>query len=155
MLIRVLISIGVCALGVGVYWLWNGWLVARLRRRQVALPGLETLRTGTPAILYFTTPDCAPCQSVQRPALARLQTELGDRVQIIEIDARAQPRVADYWGVLAVPTTFIIDGAGRPRRVNHGITSTEKLRRQLVEMGDGPSAQDSRHKKNASLSLEP
>jgi hypothetical protein len=39
--------------------------------------------------------------------------------------------VADYWGVLSAPTTFIIDARGQPRAVNHGLASMEKLLRQL------------------------
>jgi len=95
---------------------------------------LETIRPGIPAILYFTTPTCVPCKTVQRPALAHLQERLGDSIQVIEIDAAAQPELANYWGVLSVPTTFIIDGRGRPRRVNHGVSSADKLQRQIEEV---------------------
>jgi hypothetical protein len=58
----------------------------------------------------------------------------GDAVQVIEIDASAEPELANYWGVLSVPTTFIIDSKGRPRRVNHGIASSQKLGRQIDEV---------------------
>ena len=44
-----------------------------------------------------------------------------------------RPTVADHWGVLSVPTTFIIDPQGQPRRVNHGLTSRSKLAVQLAE----------------------
>ena len=102
------------------------------RRATVETPrGLENLRSGIPAILYFTTPDCGPCRTVQRPALAEIQTRLGEGLQIIEVDCTRQPDLADYWGVLSVPTTFIIDRTGRPRRVNHGVINAEKLLEQL------------------------
>jgi hypothetical protein len=58
----------------------------------------------------------------------------GEAVQVIEIDASAEPELANYWGVLSVPTTFIIDSKGRPRRVNHGIASSQKLGRQIDEV---------------------
>ena len=104
-----------------------------LRRRTSAetARGLEGLRPGIPAILYFTTPDCAPCRTVQRPALARLKSQLDGGLQIVEVDCTQRPELADYWGVLSVPTTFIIDRLGRPRHVNHGATSAEKLLAQL------------------------
>ncbi len=44
-----------------------------------------------------------------------------------------QPELADYWGVLSVPTTFVIDGQGQPRHINHGMTSQDKLRRQIED----------------------
>jgi hypothetical protein len=59
-------------------------------------------------------------------------------LQIFEIDATAQPRLADAWGVLSVPTTFLIDAAGRPRRVNHGAVRAGALMAQLVAIGALP-----------------
>ena len=108
------------------------------RRRDAA--GLESLgyRPGLPAILYFTSPGCAPCESVQKPALARLGERFEGRLQILEVDASERPALADAWGVLAVPTTFVIDASGRPRRVNHGPTREPALLAQLAEIDDAP-----------------
>ena len=132
--LRLAITAALIGLGLGSYWSWNQWQLRRLRRRRTGVPGLESLRPGLPAVLYFTTPDCIPCRTTQRPALARLKTELAGGVQVVEVDAAARPAVADYWGVLSVPTTFILDPTGQPRRVNHGVTSTEKLKGQLEEI---------------------
>jgi thioredoxin-like negative regulator of GroEL len=65
--------------------------------------------------------------------LEQLQARLGQAVQVIEVNATERPSVADHWGVLSVPTTFIIDPQGQPRRVNHGLTGREKLAAQLAE----------------------
>lgn len=119
------------------YWLVNRVLLARLRRKPL---GLEHLRPGVPAILYFTTPDCIPCKTMQRPALARLQENLGEAVQLIEVDAADRPEMADYWGVLSVPTTFIIDAHGQARRVNHGVASADKLKSQIQEVSSRRTA---------------
>lgn len=93
-------------------------------------------KPGLPAILYFTAPGCAPCETVQRPALVRLAERCSGGLQILEIDAVERPDLADAWGVLAVPTTFAIDRAGRPRRVNHGPTREEALLDQLADIGE-------------------
>lgn len=130
-LARVLWALAIAGTLVGVYWLVNRMIISRTRGKRL---GLETILPGVPAILYFTMPTCVPCRTVQRPALARLVEQQGDMVQVIEIDASAEPELANYWGVLSVPTTFIIDSKGRPRRVNHGITSAEKLIRQIEEV---------------------
>lgn len=100
---------------------------------------LDDYHIGRPAILYFTTPSCVPCRSIQRPALNEVEELFGDDIQIIEVNALSQPRLADKWGVLSVPTTFIIDGQGRPRRVNNGVAKAEKLIHQLVEFLDDVS----------------
>jgi thioredoxin 1 len=84
-----------------------------------------------PAILYFTTPTCIPCRTVQKPALVELQAELGTGIQVIEIDSLEQPEVADRWGVFSAPTTFVLDRDHKPQKVNRGIASAETLKRQL------------------------
>jgi thioredoxin 1 len=128
---RVLWALAIAGMLAGVYWLVNRVIISRARGKRL---GLETIQLGVPAILYFTTPTCAPCRTVQRPALSRLVEQKGEAVQVIEIDASAEPELANYWGVLSVPTTFIIDSKGRPRRVNHGIASLQKLGRQIDEV---------------------
>lgn len=134
-LIRALLALAIVLLGLTAFSAANRFLLWRLRKRPL---GLEGWNPGTPAVLYFTTPDCQPCKTQQRPALRRLAEQLGERVQVIQVDAADKPKLADYWGVLAVPTTFIIDSQGQPRGVNHGVASAEKLRRQL-EAAEGGS----------------
>lgn len=107
---------------------------AQLRRAGISAPRdplLSALQPGVPAILYFTTPTCAPCRTQQMPALAAVQADLGDSVQIIHVDATERPADADRWGVLSAPTTFIIDAQGRPVAVNHGVADADKLKRQI------------------------
>jgi thioredoxin 1 len=131
-LIRTLITFFLIAAGIALYWLTNRVILARVRGRKL---GLESLRPGIPAILYFTSPTCVPCKTVQRPELARLQEQMGDGLQIIQVDCTERPDLAEYWGVLSVPTTFIIDAKGRPRGVNHGVVRADKLYKQILEIG--------------------
>ncbi len=153
---RLVLTAALGGLGLAGYWAWTRWQLWRLQpstgaRAAARAPGLETWEAGRPAVLYFTTPDCAPCRTMQRPALARLQAELGLGLQVIEIDAAERPAVADHWGVLSVPTTFILDAAGAPRHVNHGVAGAEKLKRQIAE-GAGPRPKGKRVK-NFALDL--
>ncbi len=128
--IRLLLAAGIIAAGLALYRLGSFLIVSRAQSR---VHSLEVIRPGKPAILYFTTPDCAPCKTIQRPALRAVQGRMGDRLQVIEVNAYEQPGLAKEWGVLSVPTTFIIDSSGRPRHVNHGVTPANKLLEQLEE----------------------
>ena len=130
---RALLAAALIALGMAAFWAWNRWQLRRLgQARGTVLRGLEHTRPGVAAVLYFTTPDCLVCRMAQKPALQRLEADLGvGGVQIVEIDATVDTAVADYWGVLSVPTTFVIDAQGTPRSINHGLTSKEKLQRQI------------------------
>ena len=140
--IRLGIAIGLSLVGLALYAGWNRFQLGRLGRQPAArLRGLETFRPGVPGILYFTTPDCQVCLTTQKPALRRLEAELGEGVQVVEVDATQQPDLADYWGVLSVPTTFIIDAKGQPQHINHGLTNKDKLRRQLEAGRAAPAAE--------------
>jgi thioredoxin-like negative regulator of GroEL len=78
-------------------------------------------------ILAFSTPTCAECRVRQAPALDVVKTALGDTIQIVKIDALAQPEIASQFGVLTVPSSAVIDRMGRPIAVNHGFAPAERL----------------------------
>lgn len=137
---RLLIAAGLVTLGLLAARFGPRLLLAWRARQDLGLPAY---RLGTPAILYFTSPGCAPCESVQGPALDRVREIYRARLQVLEVDATQQPRLADAWGVLSVPTTFLIDAEGRPRAVNHGVARYERLLSQLAGLGypaPGPDA---------------
>lgn len=129
--LRMMASLAIIAGGYLLYRLVVNLSLRRARSRAATIP---SSRQGIPVLLYFTTPTCAPCKTVQRPAIRRLQEQLGNRLQVIEVDASAQPELASQWGVMSVPTTYLIDRHGLPRHVNHGVASAEKLWRQLQEI---------------------
>lgn len=135
MIERLLLAAVVILLAWVAYRMYAKILLTHRARRGL---GLEAYTAGSPAILYFTTPECGPCKTVQRPALAEIRTQFPDRLQIIEVDASADSELANTWGVLSVPTTFIIDARGQPRGVNHGVARAQKLMKQLEEIGEMP-----------------
>src|SRR5687768_2696883 len=86
---------------------------------------------AVPTILYFTTPSCVQCRAQQTPAIERLRSYIGDRLQVRQVDALAEPETAERFGILTVPTTVVLDAAGKVLAVNLGFASTEKLASQL------------------------
>ncbi len=132
LLARSFIAVALAVAGVVAFRLWRAAQLRRVADVGPRTPGLDAWTPGRRAILYFTTPDCAPCRTTQRPTLKRLQADLGEAVQVIEIDAAEQRAVADHWGVLSVPTTFVLGDDGRPQHVNIGVTGYDRLKRQLA-----------------------
>ncbi len=127
-LLRFAWAIGIIFLGVGAYWVAKQVLLCRAKNnvgsRLHPLP-------NKPGIVYFTTPDCAPCKTVQRPALEKLTKLLGEKLHVVEIDATERPDLAKTWGVMSVPTTFLLNARGEARYVNNGVARVEKLMEQI------------------------
>jgi thiol-disulfide isomerase/thioredoxin len=131
---RLLLALLIIGAGTALYLGANQLLLARARLFK---PDSELQNPGKPVLLYFTTPTCAPCKTIQRPAILRLQDRLGEALQVVEVDAAAEPDLAGRWGVMSVPTTFVLDASGQPRYVNHGVTLEDKLAYQVQSVSRG------------------
>lgn len=131
MIERVIIAILLLLAGFAAYQLLTRWQIKRAADQTSYDPLLVNLAPGIPAIVYFTTPTCAPCRLQQTPNLLRLEDEMGSQVQIIRVDASQNPEAADRWGVFSVPTTFVLDKHGIPHSVHNGVVGTEQLKREL------------------------
>ncbi len=81
-------------------------------------------------VLAFTTPDCVPCKTVQRPALESLEGKFPGRLVTREIDALDAPHLARRFGILTVPSTVVIGPDGEIRAINHGAATADRLAMQ-------------------------
>jgi thiol-disulfide isomerase/thioredoxin len=125
--LRLILAAAIVAAGIAVYQLYN----RRLARRGAARLAELGWRRGAKVLVYFTTPSCMPCKTVQRPAIDAAKARLGAALDVIEINAEAQPELASRWGVLTVPTTYLFNSHGDVERVNHGIVRREQLFAQI------------------------
>ncbi len=123
-LTRAALALAIILGGLGIYLLYN-WTL-KLRTRDL-LADLGPIHSGAFVLVYFTTPTCVPCKTVQRPAIQTVSQRLGDDLQVVEVDATERPELASRWGVMSVPTTFLFDPHGQLRHVNHGVARAEKL----------------------------
>lgn len=126
--LRIAFTIAIIVLGVSSYWLINRRLLTKARNNIFTL--FDQL-PKKPVIVYFTTPECAPCKTVQRPALNQVLKLFGEKLEVVEINATERPDLAKRWGVMSVPTTFLLDARGKARYVNNGVARAEKLMQQL------------------------
>lgn len=127
-ILRILLAFCIIVLGLAVYSLYNRVLMRRFAKSK---SHRKTFQGDHPTLLYFTTADCIPCKTVQRPAIQQLQKMLSGNLNLVEIDAISNSEMAKQWGVLSVPTIFILDTKGKPHHINYGVTSKEKLLLQL------------------------
>src|SRR5207249_11095800 len=94
-----LLAFSLVAAVLALSWAGLAWRSWRFRRRTAA----DLLVNSRPLVLAFSTPDCVPCQSIQKPALEELQRRSQDRVKIREVDVLTRPERAGRFGVLSVP----------------------------------------------------
>jgi thiol-disulfide isomerase/thioredoxin len=127
-LLRSALAVAIIMIGMVACWSVNHYLLARARKSIWTL--FKSL-PNKPVIVYFTTPDCVPCKTVQRPAIDKVSVMLGENLEVVEIDATKRPDLAKRWGVMSVPTTFLLDGRGEARYVNNGVARVEKLIQQI------------------------
>lgn len=129
---RLLILVALTAISILAVYGWR-WMAGRRLQRLAgqSLPsGISNLLAGgQPAFLYFTTDECSQCRFRQSPILAQVQQQLG--VHIVTVDAAAQPEIADFYGVMTVPSTVLLDRERRAVAINHGLATVPRLEQQL------------------------
>jgi cytochrome c biogenesis protein CcmG, thiol:disulfide interchange protein DsbE len=110
---------------------------------------------GRPAVINFWASWCVPCRK-EAPELARFDRETGGRAQLIGVnfqdakgDALAfvrefgwhfpnvrdpQGKLASRYGLVGLPTTYVIDRRGRIAQALTGAQTYAKLRRAVQEV---------------------
>ena len=132
MLERFLILLAGVAIAAIACLLWRAWQRRRLAAVAAHAAPPEVLRLvegARPAILYFTTPECAQCRLQQAPILNQLAAKVD--VAVHKLDAVEQETLARFYGIMTVPTTVVLDPQLRPVAVNHGVAPLPKLLAQV------------------------
>ena len=103
---------------------------ARLSSADLPLELAQFANAGQPAVLYFTTENCAQCRFQQSPILGQLVAQTG--VAVHAVDAVEQEGLARFFGIMTVPSTVLLDGELRPSSINHGLAPLPRLQEQLA-----------------------
>ena len=82
-------------------------------------------------ILAFSTETCRQCHTHQWPAIQRVLALRPGQVVGEDIDALGQRDLAERYHILTVPSTVVLDTAGRVQAVNYGFIGTQGLLKQI------------------------
>ena len=119
---------------------WSGRrFVETQRRRALAAvplsPGIDAHASLSQVrILAFSSDDCRQCHEMQIPALQRVLDARGSKVSVAEVDAPNSPDLTQRYRILTLPSTVIMDAAGRAHAVNYGFANTQRLLDQVDEV---------------------
>lgn len=132
MLERIVILGLVVGVSTLAWLLWRWWAarqVEELQTVELPAPLSQQVSAGTPAVLYFSTEACVQCRLQQTPVLERFAAETG--IVVHKFDAMHQAELADFYGVMTVPTTVVLDRQRRPVAINYGLATLAKLTEQV------------------------
>ena len=125
MLERLILVILVGAAFVFAFYGLRYWHVRRMRPVHAG--------ATSPTLLYFRGDHCAVCPAQAR-AIEQFVARQTNDLRIETIDAERDPETAARYNVFTLPTTIWLDGDGRIRHVNYGLTDASKLDRQLTSL---------------------
>lgn len=129
-LLILLTAVFVCAIAC---ILWRIYAARRLRHLSATAapePLAALVGQGKATLLYFTTEQCAQCRFQQSPILKQLAAFVP--IPVHEVNAIDKADLASHFGVMTVPTTVLLDSAGRPVAINHGVAPLQRLREQAA-----------------------
>lgn len=132
------------AAAVALWRLYTSHQVQRMGQTRLPAQLAALTPPGQPAVLYFTTATCAQCRLQQAPALAQVQARRKD-LTLVKLDAVDQRELADFYHVMTVPTTVVLDRQGRPVAVNHGLATPDRLLAQLEKAATTTPTQPGRN----------
>jgi glutaredoxin len=88
------------------------------------LSGLMTI-SATPKVLYFRADSCAGCATQKR-----YLDEIDAPIETIDVER--DPEKAAQFNVMTLPSTIVVDSHGTVRHINYGVTTAQKLSKQLA-----------------------
>lgn len=90
----------------------------------------EVLESPLPVLVVFTSVLCSPCQRL-KPVLNELASDLGQSAKIVAVEVTMNERLAERYGIAALPTLIVFSGGRETHRLV-GLKTKEYLLEALA-----------------------
>ena len=96
--------------------------------REVTGAALVELVQQGPVLVDFWAPDCGRCHSLRGQLELALERDptAGD---VLAVNVRSEPEIAERFGVMSLPTVLLLDGGDEIERFTDPVLSTKVLAR--------------------------
>lgn len=92
----------------------------------------ELLESDEPVLVHFGAPWCGPCRMIE-PLLSRFQSEYGNSLKLIGINADENLKLASHYRITTLPTILIFEGGKLLHRME-GMYKREALWDELAKL---------------------
>lgn len=92
----------------------------------------EVLESPTLVMVHFWAPWCGLCRLIN-PLLMRFQSEWGDQVKLVSINADQNLKLASSYRLKTLPTIILFEGGKVVHRIE-GFHGRDELRRALEKL---------------------
>jgi thioredoxin 1 len=92
----------------------------------------EVMKSDKPVLVDFWAPWCGPCQ-MMGPVIEELAKEMGDKVKVGKLNVDENPKVAEKYGIMSIPTVMIFKGGNIAKQLV-GVQSGEALKGELEKI---------------------
>jgi thioredoxin 1 len=69
----------------------------------------EVLKAAEPVVVDFWAEWCGPCRMIA-PALEEIAGSMGDKVKIVKLNVDENPKTAEKYGIMSIPTLMLFKG---------------------------------------------
>ena len=85
----------------------------------------EVLQSGTPVLIDFWAPWCAPCRAIA-PVVDELAKEYAGKLKVVKMNVDDNPRTPQRYGVRGIPNLILFQG-GQVKEQIVGAVPTSQL----------------------------